>query len=226
MPAFPKKWLIVLLGLGIVIPLLQPLMPDLVSDYRLFLVSTMMIAAIAVLGLNLLTGFNGQISLGHGAFYAVGAYTAAILMDQANFPYWATLPFAAVICFIVGYLFGLPAPESMQGRSLLPVARGEPHRLREYAVSHLRLPYSVEWSIRTQQWFFVLPCPRGERPPRPPQLFIKPEDRWEVNNVLTQYPDAAEHLELALRRFQAALRDDRLAQPPELREEVLKIVQS
>ena len=47
-----------------------------------------------------------------------------------------------------------------------------------------------------------------------------------MNNVLTQYPDAAEHLELALRRFQAALRDDRLAQPPELREEVLKIVQS
>ena len=44
----------------------------------------MIIAAIAVLGLNLLTGFNGQISLGHGAFYAVGAYAAAILMDQAR----------------------------------------------------------------------------------------------------------------------------------------------
>jgi len=62
-----------------------------------------------VLGLNLLTGFNGQISLGHGAFYAVGAYVAAILMDQAGMPYYATLPCAAVICFIVGYLFGLPA---------------------------------------------------------------------------------------------------------------------
>src|SRR6476659_9919063 len=109
MPAFPRTWLWFLLALAFVIPLLQPLAPDLVSDYRLFLVSTMIIAAIAVLGLNLLTGFNGQISLGHGAFYAVGAYTAAILMDQAGMPYWATLPFAAVICFIVGYLFGLPA---------------------------------------------------------------------------------------------------------------------
>src|SRR5438067_6650229 len=69
----------------------------------------MMIAAIAVLGLNLLTGFNGQISLGHGAFYAVGAYTAAVLMDHLNMPYWATLPIAAGVCFIVGYLFGLPA---------------------------------------------------------------------------------------------------------------------
>jgi branched-chain amino acid transport system permease protein len=69
----------------------------------------MMIAAIAVLGLNLLTGFNGQISLGHGAFYAVGAYTAAILMDQLDCPYWLTLPAAAGVCFVVGYLFGLPA---------------------------------------------------------------------------------------------------------------------
>jgi branched-chain amino acid transport system permease protein len=109
MPPFPKKWLIVLLVLAVVIPLLQPLLPNLVSDYRLFLVSTMIIAAIAVLGLNLLTGFNGQISLGHGAFYAVGAYTAAILMDQANLPYYATLPIAAVVCFVVGYLFGQPA---------------------------------------------------------------------------------------------------------------------
>src|SRR6476646_1289578 len=104
MPPFPKKWLIVLLVLGVGIPLLNPLLPDVVSNYRLFLVSTMIIAAIAVLGLNLLTGFNGQISLGHGAFYAVGAYAAAILMDQYNVPYYATLPMAAAVCFVVGYL--------------------------------------------------------------------------------------------------------------------------
>ena len=105
----PMKWIWGLIALAFVIPLFRPVLPDVVSDYRLFLVTTMMIAAIAVLGLNLLTGFNGQISLGHGAFYAVGAYTAAVLMDQANMPYWATLPCAAVVCFIVGYLFGLPA---------------------------------------------------------------------------------------------------------------------
>src|ERR1051325_3955101 len=109
MPRFPRRWLIVLIVLAVVIPLVRPLPPDTVSDYRLFLVSTMMIAAIAVLGLNLLTGFNGQISLGHGAFYAVGAYTAAVLMDHLNMPYWLTLPCAAIVCFIVGYLFGLPA---------------------------------------------------------------------------------------------------------------------
>lgn len=110
MTASTKKWwLWLVLALAFLVPLLRPVLPDLVSDYRLFLVSTMMIAAIAVLGLNLLTGFNGQISLGHGAFYAVGAYTAAVLMDHLNMPYWLTLPCAAVVCFMVGYLFGLPA---------------------------------------------------------------------------------------------------------------------
>ena len=69
----------------------------------------MIVYAIAVLGLILLTGFNGQISLGHGAFFAVGAYTAAILIDQAGWPFWATLPAAALACFVAGYLFGLPA---------------------------------------------------------------------------------------------------------------------
>jgi len=109
MPSFPKKWLVVLIAVAFIWPLFQPLLPDVFSNYRLFLVSTMIIAAIAVLGLNLLTGFNGQISLGHSAFYAVGAYTAAILMDKLDFPYYATLPVAAVICFVVGWLFGKPA---------------------------------------------------------------------------------------------------------------------
>ena len=104
-----KKWVLGAIVLAVLVPLLQPVFPDVVSNYRLFLVSTMIIAAIAVLGLNLLTGFNGQFSLGHGAFYAVGAYTAAILMDKLNVPYWATIPAAAIVCFIVGYLFGLPA---------------------------------------------------------------------------------------------------------------------
>jgi branched-chain amino acid transport system permease protein len=110
MRALPsRKWVTVLVALAILIPLLHPVMPDVVSNYRLFLVSTMIIASIAVLGLNLLTGFNGQISLGHSAFYAVGAYTAAILMDKLDCPYYLTLPAAAVLSFIVGYLFGLPA---------------------------------------------------------------------------------------------------------------------
>jgi branched-chain amino acid transport system permease protein len=97
------------LALAFLVPLLRPVLPDIVSDYRLFLVSTMMIAAIAVLGLNLLTGFNGQISLGHGAFYAVGAYTTAVMIDQWSVPYGWTIPTAGVVCLVVGFLFGIPA---------------------------------------------------------------------------------------------------------------------
>ena len=81
----------------------------LVSNFTFLQISLMIVYSIAVLGLNLLTGFNGQISLGHGAFFAVGAYVAAILIDQANWPFWATLIPVAVVSFVVGYLFGLPA---------------------------------------------------------------------------------------------------------------------
>jgi branched-chain amino acid transport system permease protein len=84
-------------------------LPFLVSNYRTFQFTLALVYAIALLGLNLLTGYNGQISLGHGAFYAIGAYTAAILMDQYGMPYWATLPVAAVVCLVAGFLFGLPA---------------------------------------------------------------------------------------------------------------------
>lgn len=85
------------------------LLPFVLSDYRSFQLTLMMVYAIALLGLNILTGFNGQFSLGHGAFYAIGAYTAAILMAHYQVPYWATLPAAAAVCLTAGFLFGLPA---------------------------------------------------------------------------------------------------------------------
>ncbi len=79
------------------------------TNYHLFQLTMVVVYAIAILGLALLTGFNGQISLGHGAFYAIGAYTTAILMSSWGVPYWATLPVAAVVCACVGFLVGLPA---------------------------------------------------------------------------------------------------------------------
>jgi len=84
-------------------------LPFAVSDYRVFQFNLVLVYAIALLGLNLLTGYNGQISLGHGAFYAIGAYCAAILMDKYGVPYWATLPVAGAVCLLAGFLFGLPA---------------------------------------------------------------------------------------------------------------------
>ena len=84
-------------------------LPFTVSNYRVFQFNMVLVYAIVLLGLNILTGYNGQISLGHGAFYAIGAYVAAVLMDRAGWPYWATLPVAGAACFVSGFLFGLPA---------------------------------------------------------------------------------------------------------------------
>ncbi len=79
------------------------------SDYHLFQVTMVVVYGIAILGMAILVGFNGQISLGHGAFYAIGAYSTAILMATWNVPYWATLPISAAICAGFGFLIGLPA---------------------------------------------------------------------------------------------------------------------
>jgi branched-chain amino acid transport system permease protein len=84
-------------------------LPFIVSSYHTFQLTLVLVYAIALLGLNILTGYNGQISLGHGAFYALGAYCAAILMDKVGAPYWTTVPVAAVVCLVAGFLFGLPA---------------------------------------------------------------------------------------------------------------------
>lgn len=103
-------WLVaVAVALGAIIPTAS------FSDYHLFQMTMVVVYGIAILGQAILTGFNGQISLGHGAFYAIGAYTTAILMSFehvpiiGSVPYWATLPISAVICAAVGFLVGLPA---------------------------------------------------------------------------------------------------------------------
>ncbi len=85
------------------------ILPAILSNFRLFQFTQVFIYAIALLGLNVLTGYNGQISLGHGAFYALGAYTGAIMMDRWSVPFLLTLPVAGVLCLGAGFLFGIPA---------------------------------------------------------------------------------------------------------------------
>ncbi len=83
--------------------------PWIAKSFVMFQLTLVMIYGLAILGLNLLTGFNGQFSLGHSAFYGIGAYTAAILMHHYEVNYVLTLPAAGLVCFTVGFLFGLPA---------------------------------------------------------------------------------------------------------------------
>jgi branched-chain amino acid transport system permease protein len=95
-------------GLGLVV-VVAGLLPFVLSDYRTFQFTQVCVYAIALLGLNLLTGYNGQISLGHGAFYAIGAYTTAIMIDRWSVPYGWTIPTAGAVCLVAGFLFGIPA---------------------------------------------------------------------------------------------------------------------
>ena len=96
--------------LGVIVGVAAALfLPLFVSNFRLFQFTQVGIYAIALLGLNMLTGYNGQISLGHGAFYAVGAYTTAIMIDRWSVPYPVTIVAAGVLCLVVGFLFGIPA---------------------------------------------------------------------------------------------------------------------
>jgi branched-chain amino acid transport system permease protein len=100
------RWRIVL-GCAVVVGAL--LIPFLFGPYRVGQFTLVLTYAVAVLGLNLLVGYNGQISLGHGAFFALGAYTAALLIEKASVPYLLTLPASGALCFAAGYLFGVPA---------------------------------------------------------------------------------------------------------------------
>jgi branched-chain amino acid transport system permease protein len=148
---------------ALVLIALAAALPFGLSKYHVFELTMVLIYAIAVLGLNILTGYNGQISLGHGGFFAAGAYTAAILMHRYGVPYWATLPPAAVICFVLGVLFGLPALR-FEGPYLALVTLA-----MAVAMPQL-LKYFDNWTGGQQGINLVKPVP-------PPELGID-RDRW------------------------------------------------
>jgi branched-chain amino acid transport system permease protein len=85
------------------------LLPFAFKNFVVFQLTMAMVYGMAILGLNLLTGFNGQFSLGHSAFFAVGAYTAAIMIESFGISAYWTLPAAGSVCLAFGVLFGLPA---------------------------------------------------------------------------------------------------------------------
>jgi branched-chain amino acid transport system permease protein len=96
------------LGLGISLAVAVAL-PFVTGSFRTYQFTMALIWAVAVLGLNLLTGYSGQISLGHSAFFGIGAYTSAILISDYGWHHILTLPVAAVVAFAAGFAVGLPA---------------------------------------------------------------------------------------------------------------------
>ena len=88
--------------------LLLLLAPQFLKNYGIYLLTYWLVFIIATMGLNLTVGYAGQKSLGHAAFFGIGAYTVAILM-KAGFSFWLGLPAAALICFAAGIILGFPA---------------------------------------------------------------------------------------------------------------------
>jgi branched-chain amino acid transport system permease protein len=85
------------------------LFPLIMSDYYLSIINLCAIASVGALGLNILVGYTGQISVGHAAFMSVGAYTAANLATKLDLPFWITLPAGGFMAMFVGILVGLPS---------------------------------------------------------------------------------------------------------------------
>ena len=107
--AVPKRAMTLGTGTSLVILGLLLVTPLFVQNFIIFQMTMVLIYGLAVLALNILTGGSGQFSLGQSAFYALGAYTSAILMEYFNMNYALTLPIAGLISFGAGFLFGQPA---------------------------------------------------------------------------------------------------------------------
>ena len=100
-----KSWKLVFSLMGLLILLLVPAQ---LKSHGIYLFTYWLIYVIATMGLNLTVGYAGQKSLGHAAFFGIGAYTVAIAM-KAGLSFWLGLPGAAVLCFVVGLILGFPA---------------------------------------------------------------------------------------------------------------------
>ncbi len=98
-----KKHLLALLVLAVIL-----FLPPFLKNYGIYMFTTWLIYVIATMGLNLTVGFAGQKSLGHAAFFGIGAYTVAIAM-KAGISWWVGLPAAMALCFVVGLVLGFPA---------------------------------------------------------------------------------------------------------------------
>ena len=108
--------------------------PFFADNYYLTLANQIAIAAVGAIGLNILVGFTGQISLGQGAFMAVGAYTAGLLALRLGLPFWLTLPIASLVTAAVGAVFGIP---SLRLKGLyLAIATLAAQQIIEWVITH------------------------------------------------------------------------------------------
>ena len=110
------------------------LVPLVAGTYWLDVLNRIGIAIIGAIGLNILIGYTGQISIGHAAFLAVGAYSTAILETKAGLPFWLAIPLAAAVTSVIGLVFGVPA---LRLKGLyLAIATLAAHFITTYGIIH------------------------------------------------------------------------------------------
>src|SRR6201987_4378730 len=126
------KWTV--LALAVLFVLIIPLT---VHEYYLSILNLIFIAIVGALGLNVLVGYTGQISIGHGAFMSVGAYTAANLAVRAYLPFWITLPAGGLMAALIGAIVGIPGLR-IKGLYL--------------AIATLAGQLIIEWTINHVSW--------------------------------------------------------------------------
>jgi len=113
------------------------LLPLVLDSHQMALVNLMILAAVGAIGLNILVGYTGQVSLGHGAFMMVGSYTAAILTVRYGMPFWLALPCGGAVAALVGVFFGIP---SLRIKGLY------------LAIATLAAQFIIEWVINHSTW--------------------------------------------------------------------------
>jgi len=138
--------------------------PQFLKSYGVYLLTYWLIFVIAVMGLNLTVGYAGQKSLGHAAFFGIGAYTAAILM-KAGVSFWFSLPAAALICFGVGLILGFPALRVQTiylafatlgfNTAVWLVMRNEEWLTGgTFGINNIPRPQLLSWSLENNRYYF------------------------------------------------------------------------
>jgi branched-chain amino acid transport system permease protein len=122
-------------SLGAVVALL--LLPLALDSHAMSLVNLMVLASIGAIGLNLLVGYTGQVSLGQGAFMMVGSYAAALVTLRLDAPFWVGLPVGGAVAALVGTFFGIP---SLRIKGLY------------LAIATLAAQFIIEWTINHSTW--------------------------------------------------------------------------
>jgi len=126
------QWTMVAIALLFVV-----VVPTTLSEYYVSIVNLILIALVGALGLNILVGYTGQISIGHGALMSVGAYTAANLITRMDMPFWVAVPAGGLMAAAIGAVIGVP---SLRIKGLY------------LAIATLAAQLIIEWTINHVPW--------------------------------------------------------------------------